>query len=134
MTDLIGAWSLISSILYRDDVAKPTYGDPPSGQIQYTADGRMSAFLMNPDWPASGRDASDGFNDFFSYAGRWSRDGDQVRHVIEFSSSPARVGTEFVRTVNVIDKNTIELTTAPEVSKSGAVYVTKLVWTRHAAA
>ncbi len=133
MTDLLGAWSLVSSTQYRDDVPTATFGTPPSGQIQYTPDGRMSAFLMNPEWPGSGRDTSDGFNDFFSYAGRWTLEGDQIRHAIEFSSAPGRVGTEFVRTVTVLDDNTIELKTAPEKSKSGAVYITKLVWQRHSA-
>ena len=130
MTDLIGAWSLVSSINYKNDVGKPTFGTPPSGQIQYTRDGRMSAFLMDPDWVAEGDQKADSFTEFFSYAGRWKLEGDKVRHDIEFASVPTKVGTHFVRTLTVIDKNTIELKTAPETSKSGAVYITKLVWKR----
>lgn len=131
--DLIGAWSLQSSTNYRDGVGTPTFGDPPSGQIQYTADGRMGAFLMDPDWAAKGKVEASSFTDFFSYGGKWELSGDQVRHFIEFSSIPTKVETDFVRTVDVIDPDTIELTTAPETSKSGAVYVTKLVWRRHSA-
>lgn len=130
MTDLIGAWSLVSSINFKNDVGKPTFGEPPSGQIQYTRDGRMSAFLMDPAWVAEGDAKADSFTEFFAYAGRWELEGDQVRHDIEFSSVPTKVGTRFVRTLTVIDKKTIELKTAPETSKSGAVYVTKLVWKR----
>ncbi|MFW2366432.1 MAG: lipocalin-like domain-containing protein, partial [Desulforhopalus sp.] len=55
---LIGAWSLFSSIQSRNGIASKTYGDPPSGQIQYTADGRMSVFLMNPCWQETGKNAT----------------------------------------------------------------------------
>lgn len=51
---LIGAWSLFSSIQSRNGITSKTYGDTPSGQIQYTEDGRMSAFLMNPCWKKTG--------------------------------------------------------------------------------
>ena len=131
---LIGAWRLVSAVNYRDGVGSPCYGVPPAGQLQYTGDGRMSGFLMDPAWPArSTGQPADGFNDFFAYAGRWSRDGDAIAHEVEFASSPARVGTRFVRRLRVVDADTIELETAPEVSKSGAVYLTRLVWRRHVA-
>jgi hypothetical protein len=130
MTELLGAWSLISCINYRDDEATATYGDPPSGQIQYTADGRMSAFLMDPAWAARGNPVADSFTEFFAYAGTWQREGDTVTHNILFSSHPGRVGTTFVRTVKMLDENTIELLTVPEMSKSGRTYVTRLVWKR----
>ncbi len=131
--DLIGAWALQSSVNYRDGVGTPTFGEPPAGQIQYTADGRMGAFLMDPAWAARGDVEASSFTDFFSYGGRWEMSGDQVRHFIEYASIPTKVGTDFVRTVTVINADTIELTTAPETSKSGATYVTKLVWRRRAA-
>ena len=130
MTELIGAWSLVSSTNYKNDIGKPTFGEPPSGQIQYTKDGRMSAFLMDPDWVERGDSRADSFTEFFAYAGRWVLDGDQVRHHIEFASVPGKVGTDFVRTLTILDNRRIELMTAPETSKSGAVYVTKLVWKR----
>lgn len=128
--DLIGAWALQSSINYRDGAPTPTFGEPPAGQIQYTADGRMGAFLMDPAWAERGAVEASSFTDFFSYGGRWELAGDQVRHFIEYASVPTKVGTDFVRTVKVIDADTIELTTAPETSKSGAVYVTELIWRR----
>lgn len=132
MISLIGAWTLQSSINYRNDIAKPTFGEPPAGQIQYTEDGRMSAFLMDPAWASKGdaNSVADSFTEFFSYGGTWERDGDQVRHQILYSSVPTKVGTSFERTIEVIDENTIRLVTAPETSKSGAVYVTKLTWKR----
>lgn len=130
MIDLVGAWSLYSSINYRDGVGTPSFGDPPSGQLQYSREGRMSGFLMNPDWPRQPTAKADPFDEFFAYAGRWERDGDQVTHQVDFCSVATKVGTQFVRTVNVISDTRIELVTAPETSKSGRVYITRLIWDR----
>ena len=129
-TSILGAWSLTSCLLYKNEDASPTFGDPPSGQIQYTADGRMSGFLMDPEWAARGAPEANSFTEFFAYAGTWKLEGDKVHHTVMFSSSPARVGSVFSRTVRWISDDTIELTTEPETSKSGKVYVTKLIWQR----
>ena len=131
MIDILGAWTLDSCVLYKDDVPEPTFGTPPSGQIQYTGDGRMSAFLMDPAWPDTGNLPPNPSTELYAYAGRWHLDGDQVHHFLEFSSLPGQVGREYVRTLNVIDYDTIELTTKPETSKSGKVYITRLIWSRH---
>lgn len=133
MTNLLGAWSLIECVSYKDDVGTPAFGEPPSGQIQYTDDGRMSGFLMDPEWVTRGSSEAKGFTDFFAYAGTWERDGDLVRHHVHFASQPARVGTTFERKVEVIDDDTIVLLTIPETSKSGNTYITKLTWRRVAA-
>jgi hypothetical protein len=130
MTELPGTWTLLSCDSIRGDRTVATFGTPPSGQLQYTADGRMSAFLMDPAWAAAGDPAADSFTQFFAYAGRWHRDGDTVTHDILFASQPARVGTRFVRTIEPIDATTIALLTLPEVSRSGRRYVTRLVWRR----
>lgn len=130
MTDLLGTWTLVSCISQRGDEEVPAFGDPPAGQLQYAADGRMSAFLMDPAWAAAGDPAADSFNDFFAYGGTWRRDGDRVTHDILFASQPARVGTSFVRRIVPVDADTIELVTEPEVSRSGRTYVTRLLWRR----
>ena len=127
---ILGAWSLKSCLLYKNDEATPTFGDPPSGQIQYTADGRMSGFLMDPEWAARGAPEANSFTEFFAYAGTWELVDDKVHHTVMFASSPARVGSVFTRTVRWMSDDTIELTTEPETSKSGKVYVTKLIWER----
>ena len=90
----------------------------------------MGAFLMDPAWAAKGDEAADSLTEFFSYGGRWERDGDLVRHFIEFASVPIKVGTMFERRLIDLGGGRIELVTAPETSKSGAVYVTRLVWER----
>ena len=128
---LIGAWSLISSIQSRNNVISRTFGDPPSGQIQYTDDGRMSAFLMDPDWARTGKNAVEESDRFFAYAGRWEVNENKVSHFIEFCSVPAKIGTTFVRYLKFLSENEIELTTERETTKSGNVYETKLIWRRH---
>jgi hypothetical protein len=129
--DLVGAWQLIASTSFRDGVGTPAYGVPPAGQLQYSADGRMSAFLMNPDWAAAGKLGEvDSFNEFFAYAGRWQLDGDVVTHDIEFASVPDKVGTRFVRRLEVTGSDTILLHTQPEVTRSGRTYTTELSWQR----
>lgn len=133
MVDLLGTWTLISCVNHRGDEQVATFGQPPAGQLQYTADGRMGAFLMDPAWAAAGDPAADSFTQFFSYAGTWRCDGDQVTHDILFASQPGRVGTSFVRQIVPVDDDTIELVTAPEVSKSGKTYITRLRWQRVAA-
>lgn len=130
MTNLLGAWSLIECIGYRDDEGTPAYGQPPSGQLQYTDDGRMSGFLMDSVWAERGSAKATGFTDFFAYAGTWTRDGNIVRHHVLFSSQPARIGTTFERTVEIVDEDTITLTTIPETSQSGRTYVMRLGWRR----
>ena len=130
MTDLLGTWTLVSCVSQRGDNGVATFGEPPAGQLQYTADGRMSAFLMDPAWAAAGNPTADSFTEFFSYAGTWQRDGDMVRHDILFASQPSRVGTSFVRQIVAVDDDTVELVTEPELSKSGRTYVTRLLWKR----
>ncbi len=133
MTDLIGTWTLVTCISQRGETEVRAFGDPPGGQLQYAADGHMSAFLMDPAWAAAGDPVADSFTQFFAYGGRWRREGDRVTHDILFASQPTRVGTSFVRRIVPIDADTIELLTEPEVSKSETTYVTRLLWKRAAA-
>ena len=134
MVDLIGSWSLESSILYRNDEPRPTFGKAPQGQIIYAEDGRMSALLMDPAWAKQGSKEADPTTEFFAYGGEWKRKGNEVFHTVLFASAPKAVGTVFKRTINVLTDDKIELITAAETTKSGAIYVTKLVWNRVKAA
>lgn len=126
----VGAWSLFSSVQSRNGLLSKTFGDPPSGQIQYTNEGRMSAFLMDPRWEKVGVNASKQADLFFSYGGRWELKGDEVHHFIEFCSAPSKIGATLVRSFRFINEDEIELSTAPETSPSGNVYETKLIWKR----
>lgn len=131
---LIGAWTLISSVQSRNGVISKTFGDPPAGQLQYTRDGRMAAFLMDPEWARDGKISADEADRFFAYAGSWQLLENEVRHSIEFCSAPSKIGTVFVRFVKFVNDNEMELVTAPETTRSGNTYETKLVWRRFAQA
>ncbi len=130
--NLIGAWSLVSATQSRNGVESRSFGDPPAGQIQYTGDGRMSAFLMDPVWKEKGENATRQADLFFAYAGRWEVKGDDIHHFVEFCSAPSKIGLTFVRTSRLIGDDEMELTTAPETSPSGNVYETRLVWKKMA--
>lgn len=98
--NLIGAWQLVSCKETRDGEERDTFGPDPKGQIQYSADGRMSAFMMHVDWPEKG--GMGAFNletPFLSYAGSYSVDGDMVTHKVQLASLPPVVGQELRRTV-----------------------------------
>jgi len=129
---LTGAWRLVSSIQSRDGVETHSFGAKPLGQIQYTADGRMSAFLMHEKWIDRGTtaNATADFGEFFAYAGIWRNDGDLVHHDIEFCTIPARIGTCFTREINWLSADSIALLTQPETTKSGVTYITRLIWQR----
>ncbi len=92
----------------------------------------MSAFLMNPCWKETGKNATKQADLFFSYAGRWEVKGNEIRHLIEFCSAPSKIGTTFVRSIRFLNEDEIELTTAPETTQSGNVYETKLIWKKWA--
>ena len=126
----VGAWSLLSSVQSRNGISSKTFGDSPSGQIQYTNEGCMSAFLMDPCWGEVGVNASKQADLFFSYGGRWELKGDEIHHFVEFCSAPSKIGMTFVRSIRFINEDEIELSTAPETSLSGNVYETKLIWKR----
>ncbi len=121
-----GAWHLKKwTALKNDAPAGYPMGEDAQGQIIYSEDGYMCAFLMRSDFkdqPELG-DADTSL----SYAGTWSFDGTRISHEVQFSNLPHWVGRTLVRLVNSQDK-TMELRTEPEFSKSGSKYEHLLVW------
>ena len=107
--DLIGSWRLVSwTISYPDGRKTHPFGEAPEGMILYTADGAMSAAIARSGRPLFGRadirNAPEGeraaaYDSYFSYAGRWTLDGDQVRHEVTLALNPDFVGTTQVRDV-----------------------------------
>lgn len=107
--DLIGSWRLVSwTISYADGRATHPFGEEPDGLILYTADGAMSAAIARKDRPGFGRsdirnapesERAAAHDSYFSYAGSWTLDGDQVRHAVTLALNPDFVGTRQVRDV-----------------------------------
>ena len=129
--DVLGSWSLLSCDELSGDTPRAMYGDAPRGQIQYTNDGRMSAFLMNPDWPTEGGEATRDFNRFLSYAGTWELTGGEVHHKVTFCSLPSMIGQTLVRSAEFVGDE-LHLQTQPRTSKSGKTYIQLLRWARPA--
>ncbi len=100
-------------------------GKDAKGQIIYTEDGHMSAFLMRADFHASGSAAT--ADTSLAYGGTWQFDNGKITHQVSFASLPHWVGRPLVRTVDR-DGDTMILRTEPEFSKSGNRYEHALVW------
>jgi hypothetical protein len=102
---LVGGWILRSWEIVRsepDAVGHP-FGREPTGLITYTADGWMSATIAAPGRPrlsqpsprsAPAEELARAYTSYFSYAGRWRTEGDDVIHNVVFALNPGMSGTE----------------------------------------
>ena len=138
---IVGGWRLVSFENHDGDgrVRLP-YGPAPVGSILYTADGRMAATVMRGDrTPLAGEprrgeattEKARAFEEYLSYAGRYTFLGDRVIHHVEISLWPGWVGTDLERLAGFRDERLI-LRTAP--SGDGArIRTTIITWERVAA-
>lgn len=138
---LVGAWRLQRWEILREAagegrVASLPFGAGAEGLLLYTADGWMSATIMaagrrplsraNPrSAPAAERAAA--FDGYFSYAGRWSVDGRQVRHEVTVALNPAMVGSMQLREARVVGRT---LTLSAEETLPDGLRRHRLVWKR----
>jgi hypothetical protein len=146
--DLVGTWRLVSWRSHRSDgtTVEPFGGAPTTGLIVYSADGFVSATLMQVDRPslgrpvrttadvaeAAGEDVEAAFKGYMAYAGRYalSDDGRTVTHRIECALYPDWVGTDLVRFAT-LEGERLTLTTPP-VDVGGVEQHGELVWERAA--
>ena len=112
------------------------FGDNPTGVITYTADGRMSVFIIDPKRkPPAGPKATDAdavelYRTMIAYSGSYSIEGNKVTHKIEVSWNQAWTGTNQQRFVDVKDDQ-LTIKTPPIISPiSGKESVSTLVWER----
>lgn len=140
---LVGAWQLqrweiVREAAGQERVVSQPFGTGAEGLLLYTADGWMSATIMaegrrplshaNPrSAPAAERAAA--FDGYFSYAGRWSVDGQQVRHEVVVALNPAMVGTLQLREARLAGRT---LTLSAEETVADGVRRHRLVWQRPA--
>ena len=127
-TPIAGTWRLHAWTSLKNE-ANDGYpmGADAVGQIIYTDDEHMSAFLMRADFHASGGVAT--ADTSLAYGGTWQLDDGTITHQIGFASLPHWVGRTLVRKVER-DGETMILRTEPEFSKSGNRYEHALVWKR----
>ncbi|WP_419943425.1 lipocalin-like domain-containing protein [Candidatus Palauibacter sp.] len=135
----VGAWTLASweSRSADGEVTLP-YDGNPAGQITYTADGRMSAQLMQvgrelPDAAeATGQEMRDAIlGGFFSYYGDFSVDmgAGVVTHHVEGALLPNWVGSDRPRSFTFDGPDRLMLSTEPDPARGGGAIGT-LVWER----
>jgi hypothetical protein len=146
--DLVGTWRLVSWESHRSDgtTVAPFDGAPTTGLIVYSADGFVSATLMQVGRAslgrpvrnsadvaeAAGEDVEAAFKGYMAYCGRYSvaDDGGSVTHHLECALYPDWVGTDLVRFAT-LEGDRLTLTTPP-VKVGGAEQHGRLVWERAA--
>jgi len=116
MTDsnpLIGAWKLISwQVMQSDGRIQYPYGKDVVGYLIYTADGYMSAQIMDPDRqqsdpsfplePAAAQtlpepDRVRAYSTYLAYCGTYTIKGNTVTHHVKVGLVPSWTGSEQVR-------------------------------------
>lgn len=100
----VGAWSLVEwRIEYPDGRVTHPFGPDASGQLIYSADGKMAATVSAASRSCLGQPSArsaaasqkaEAFDSFFHYAGSWGIEGDTIIHTIEFALNPDMVGTQ----------------------------------------
>jgi Lipocalin-like domain len=146
--DLVGTWRLVSWQSHRSDgtTVAPFGGAPATGLIVYSADGFVSATLMQVDRAslgrpvrtsadvaeAAGEEVEAAFKGYMAYCGTYSvgDDGRTVTHHLECALYPDWVGTDLVR-FGTLEGGRLVLTTPP-VEVDGAEQHGVLVWERAA--
>ena len=142
---LVGTWRLVSfTVTHADGAVTAPYGADPVGILVYAADGHMGVQIAARERPRWAGERLEGGSaeecvaaavTFRCYSGRYDRDagGGLVRHHVETSFFPNRVGTTLVRRCALSDGGQT-LTLTPVVSSSGAGTSECLVWRRPGAA
>jgi hypothetical protein len=135
---IVGGWRLVAFENHDGDgrVRLP-YGPAPVGYLLYTADGRMSATIMRGDrTPLAGEprrgegtaEKARAFEEYLSYAGRYTLLGERVIHHVEVSLWPGWVGTDLERWAEFRDQRLI-LRTVPNGDDARA-RTTIITWER----
>lgn len=138
MDEFVGAWDL-DVCEARGESGPPLLplGEKPRGLLLYTADYAMSVAIMRAGRPlfeasdilkGSEREKAQAAETYMSYAGRWVREGNRVRHTITVSLFPNWVGTVQERRVT-LDGDWLELSTDP-ITFGGQTRVARMTWRR----
>lgn len=138
---LLGAWALLSYTDEQDGQpdAHP-FGITPQGVLIYTADGFVSAQLMNPtrapvrsaDWhggdPSELAQAAAGY---IAYCGRYEVNEEQrtITHIPSVALLPNLIGVEQHRTIS-LDAGLLTLQTEALPSVTGGLTSSRLEWTK----
>jgi Lipocalin-like domain len=134
----LGTWKLQS--FTTEDLATgqktDLFGAHPSGYLNYGADGRMYAILLEEgrkaptDRVPTDAECIDLYRGFSSYAGTYSIEGDKVSHHVDASWNQSWTGTTQARQFR-IDGKYLYITTLPHKNPlTGKQCISELVWTK----
>ncbi len=137
----VGIWQLLSlttTNIETNQVSRP-WGENPSGQLWYSASGRMHATLTAdhqmrkvpvPDSADASKDREQLYMNSSAYYGTWKANGDTLTHKVEAATNPAWVGSEQIRYLRMEEGNLV-IDTAPLLAPDGKSKVkVRLVWWR----
>ena len=138
--DIVGAWRLDQFFAEGPGGRRRfPYGEDAKGLLLYSADGWVSAVLHRGErggfssqsleraGQATEVDKARAFDGYTSYAGRYTIDGDVVRHEVAHALVPTLVGQTLERRARLHDG---ALSLSYEVAGRNRTYVYVLHWSR----
>ena len=135
----LGTWMILSYTRENLATGEKTdqFGPHPTGYLMYGADGRMSALFVRDGRAApanmipTDRERIALHGGMIAYGGRYTIEGDLVRHTIDTSWNQAWTGTVLVRRFKV-DGDTLSIRTLPSPNPvDGVISSSVLVWRRY---
>jgi hypothetical protein len=127
MDALTGIWRLVEAKAWDGDgnPLPPPYGAHPTGQIAFTAEGRVLTAVCNGDTAtAPGTDRG-----YSSYGGPYRMEGGTLTVDVDMASDPSRVGGQQVRAAR-LDGDTMVLRPPARSYGGGAAQQRELTWVR----
>lgn len=138
MSRLIGTWKLVDWTAAVGERLTRPFGGDVTGRLTYTADGYMWAALMRRDRPllltttlagATSTERAAAAAGYLSYTGTYTEYPARVIHHVDLSLMPNWVGAAQERNITWIGED-LELSTDPEIRRSGEEVVNRLRWQR----
>lgn len=138
MESLIGTWRLVDWTVTVDDTLTRPFGGQAEGLLTYTTDGHMWATLQRRDRlplgtgtlaAATAEQRGSAAAGYLAYSGRYTTQGDEVIHHVEFSLFPDWVGDDQVRLIGW-EGDDLVLSTHPQQTSSGRTVINRLRWRR----
>lgn len=137
--DVVGSWKLVSVTGTAPDGKKNNtpFGVNPTGELHYTADGRMMLMVSYGGRPkfsipdrvaAPAAERAEAFITHFGYSGRYSIADGRMTHHVEVASYENWVGTDLTRVLKVEGRRLTLIT--PPLTGSGGGSSNELVWER----
>ena len=134
---IVGAWDLIRCELETDGEIGLPLGPDAVGLLTYARCGAMSVAIMRAGRRpfevtdillGSEAERASAASSYMSYAGRFTIDGERIRHLVEISLFPNWVGTVQERRVD-LRGDALTLSTDP-MSLGGRTSVARMKWSR----